>query len=362
MIRYLIKNNFKLMFRDKWVLALMLVGPILVIAVLSSAFANMMESYEEADEFRAGYRISSESSYAAYMDEIKDAGEKAGIQLENFPEGEPQEIMEQNDLKGFIDIGKDGYTLYRSDDYEIQGGILEYFMGQVDRQSFGEAVRAMIPGENDEITLPVQETEYMPAVDSKDYYGIIEAIYFAWLGVLCTAGILTAEKKNGIEERFRVSGIAETKLYLARWVPAVLIVIVTTAVTVGLSILLFGVSWGTNPMSIVVILACIMAAISVGMLLYAIVNNFAVLIIVLFSFVWGMGFIGGSFETYLFSNIPEKIKEISPIYYVNRTLVEYSCMGKSDYTGRCLLYMAVITVVGSVLAIGINKLRRRSKS
>lgn len=31
MIRYLIKNNFKLMLRNKCVLAMMLIGPILVI-------------------------------------------------------------------------------------------------------------------------------------------------------------------------------------------------------------------------------------------------------------------------------------------------------------------------------------------
>lgn len=35
MIRYLIKNNFKLMLRNKWTLAVMVLGPIMVIAILS---------------------------------------------------------------------------------------------------------------------------------------------------------------------------------------------------------------------------------------------------------------------------------------------------------------------------------------
>ena len=41
MIRYLIKNNFKLMFRNTWSVVVMLLGPILVIAVLSSAFSEL---------------------------------------------------------------------------------------------------------------------------------------------------------------------------------------------------------------------------------------------------------------------------------------------------------------------------------
>ena len=57
MIRYLIKNNFKLMFRNTWSVAVMLLGPILVIAVLSSAFSELMKSYEGVDEFTVGYRI-----------------------------------------------------------------------------------------------------------------------------------------------------------------------------------------------------------------------------------------------------------------------------------------------------------------
>lgn len=54
MIRYLIKNNFKLMLRNKWTLAVMVLGPIMVIAILSSAFGDLLKSYEGVDEFKTG--------------------------------------------------------------------------------------------------------------------------------------------------------------------------------------------------------------------------------------------------------------------------------------------------------------------
>lgn len=77
MIRYLIKNNFKLMFRNTWSVAVMLLGPILVIAVLSSAFSELMKSYEGVDEFTVGYRIQEADN--SIIEATKIAGEEAGI-------------------------------------------------------------------------------------------------------------------------------------------------------------------------------------------------------------------------------------------------------------------------------------------
>ena len=61
MIRYLIKNNFKLMARN-WVNTFMLVlCPLLVSAVLISAFSSLFESYESVGDFKAGYSIEEDS-------------------------------------------------------------------------------------------------------------------------------------------------------------------------------------------------------------------------------------------------------------------------------------------------------------
>ncbi len=362
MIRYLIKNNFKLMLRNKAILAAMLIGPILVIAMLSSAFEDMMASYESTEEFKTGYRISEDSIFSGNMEEIKRAGKEAGIVFENYPDGDPKAIMEQNDLAGFLVIEGETYTVYESADYETQGKILEYFMGQVEKQVSGQIRNSMFPKEEKEITLPVQKLEFMPAVDSKDYYGIIEVVYFIWCGVVSVAGVLNSEKRNGISQRFQISGMSEMGLYLARWVPAVLTTVCETVVTVLLTVALFGISWGNNPLTILVLLVTTMGAMAVGLLLYSVFQNLAVTIVALFTLVWFMGFFGGSFETYMFSTVSDSLKNLSPIYHVNRVLVEYSCMGKSDYTVSSILYMVAITVVCTALTIFINTIRKRGKA
>ena len=51
MIRYLMKNNLKLMFRNKWAIFFLLIAPLLTILLVSNAFDSLMKSYEVPDEF-----------------------------------------------------------------------------------------------------------------------------------------------------------------------------------------------------------------------------------------------------------------------------------------------------------------------
>lgn len=363
MIRYLIKNNLKLMLRNKWVLVTMLLGPLLVITMLSSAFGDMMASYEAVEEYAVGYRLEQDSIFAEHMDELIKAGDEAGIEFLLYPDGEPADLMEKNDLAGFLVLGTERYTVYESTDYEVQGVGLEYFMGQVERRMGRQALNAMYPVEAvSDIALPIQEIAFMPAVDAEDYYGIIEVVYFLWCGIVSAAGILNSEKKFGIDRRFRMTAVSETGLYLSKWFPAVLITVCETSVTMLLAATLFGVHWGNLPLTALVLLLAVMAACALGLFLYAVCRNLAVVVGLLFTIVWFMGFFGGSFETYMYSSLPESLKQISPIYHINRALVEYSCMGKSDYTVSCILYMAGITVVCTLLAIGIHTVRKKGRA
>ena len=57
MIRYLIKNNFKIMFRSVTNILLLLVAPLLVSAVLESAFSSLLEHYEQKERIDVGQDV-----------------------------------------------------------------------------------------------------------------------------------------------------------------------------------------------------------------------------------------------------------------------------------------------------------------
>lgn len=362
MILYLIKNNFKLMFRNKLILAAMVFGPFFVIGILSSAFEGLMKSYEPVKEFQAGYQIEKGSFWENSIETIKKAGEEAGIKLSEYPEGEPEELVKGGILSGFVKLGTEKYTIYENADNETEGAVLEYFFSQCLKESTDQIMQAEIPGIEDKtFTIPLEEIDYMPAVNSKDYYGIIEIVYFSFLGVICMADVFASEKKNGIDIKFRITSLTGFKLYIAKWLPSVLVVAAGIGIASVLSAAIFGIHWGNLSVSALVILLVIMAGISFGLMMYAISGNIAVTVIILFSSTFFMGFFGGTFETYMYSGFSESLKNLSPFYHVNRALVENSCIGHSSYNLSSILYLLAINAACTCIALLAGWAGKRGK-
>lgn len=357
MIRYLIKNNFKLMFRNTWSVAVMLLGPILVIAVLSSAFSELMKSYEGVDEFTVGYRIQEADN--SIIEATKIAGEEAGILFFEYPEGEIKDVMEKNELSGFVEFAEDKYTVYTSAYYEVEGITLEYFMNKVTNEGLNASLQIK---EQAKIVLPVEQLEYMPAIDSVDYYGIIYIVYFCWCGMICATGVLSNEKKYGIIRRFQVSNISESQNFFGKFIPIVLTVTGGMAIATIITVLLYDIHWGNPFLSTVIVFLMIVAGTALGMMLYNISDSLVITIILQFTIVWFMGFFGGSFETYMFSSTSDLLKQLSPIYHGNRALVELSCMGESSYVASTVIYSLAITVICSIIAIFAGYVRKRGKA
>ncbi|HKM34516.1 MAG TPA: ABC transporter permease [Lachnospiraceae bacterium] len=362
MIRYLIKNNFKLMLRNKWIIAIMILGPILVIATLSSAFSDLMKSYEGVDDFSVGYRVEEGSVFSKGMEAIEEAGKEAGITFLKYQEGEPKEVIESNGLAGFVEFKQNDYTVYESADFEVEGITLEYFLNRVVKMFEDSALQVMIPVEKETIELPVQTLDFLPAIDAVDYYGIIYIVYFSWCGIVCAANVLTSEKKYGINRKFQVTAISDVRMYLAKLIPVILVVTVGMMLSTIITVLLFGIHWGNILIASLLLFLTIIASSALGLMIYYLFQDVAITVIVLFTVVWFMAFFGGSFETYMYSSHSEVIKSLSPIYHINRALVENACMGHSKFTGSCVLYMLAITFGCSVIAIAVQKIRRRGRA
>lgn len=359
MIGYLIKNNCKLMFRSVWTLVIMLLGPMLVIALLSSAFDELLASYEGVDTFTVGYRLTEDSGFDALMEEIKPAALEQGMCFVEYVQGDVQKVMTEQSLAGFVEFSEDHYVVYQSADYELEGDVLAYVLDY----AMNEGVNASLGIEADDVVERLTEIpDFMPAVNAMDYYGIIEIVYFCMCGIVCITGVLGSEKKYRIGGRFRCAGLSETRNYFAKYLPLTFVVAVGMGCEAILTSVLFGVHWGDALQSALVILCLILAANAFGLMLYAMSENMAITVIVQFAVVWIMGFLGGSFETYMYSSTAESVKRLSPLYHGNRALVELSCMGNSDYVGSAIGYTLAIAGICSALAIFAGWLRKRGRA
>ncbi len=362
MIFYVIKNYAKLMCRSSMNVILLVVTPIILIAVLSSAFSSLMASYEEAGDFKAGYRISDGSPMAPYFDELKKAAEDSGVSFVEYAEGDAEELIRNGDVAGFVELGEDSCSIIKSSEHETEGKILEYMMTSFEKNIETNMLAYRNGSAVPDVALTVTRPEHMPAVDATDYYGIVETVYFLWCGIVCVAGIVNNEKKFKIIQKFRLAGLSEFKIYLSKFIPAAAVVAAGIGTAAVISVMMFGIRWGNIPLSVLIVAMMILAAIAMGLMFYSITDNIVLTIVLTFGIVWFAGFVGGSFETYLFSGHPEYLKELSPIYYGNRSLVELSSMGRTDYAGKSILISAAMTIICSAAAVLAGTIRKRGRA
>ena len=363
MIRYLIKNNFKLMMRSATNILLYIVTPVILVALLSSAFSDLLEKYKTEGSIKAGYRINAEDTDVKAQllaEQVRTAASESDIILTEYPECDVEKKIMEDDLAGFIVFEKDGkYTVYENGERKYEAKALDYLISSVDEriaQFMLDAYRSDTPPEAE---IAIEHPQYMEPIEATDYYGIVEVVYFGWCAVVCGAGIFTAEKKYHIGTKLKVSGLSELQLFLGKFIPMLLVVSISSLLTAGITILLVGVHWGSPLLSALIVVLSAAAATAFGLMFYNITGNVVVTIITVFAIVWMAGFVGGSFETYMLSTQPQVLKDISPVYHINRALTELSCMGHSDHTGSAVIYCIMIMLVSACVAVFTGYIRGR---
>lgn len=359
----LIKNNMKLMFRNKSFLLLMIIMPIIVIALLSTAFKDMMASAQEIDPFTVGYRITADNPYQTYLPELKKVSSENDVTLIEYPEGEIKSLIKNETVSAFVDIQEYDYILYQSSAKKTEAlvseSLFDNFFYQVDANTAlvtaqmekGIVDIKLLEPDSEWVAREVLPVEPMPT--STDYYGIIYIVFWSFCGIIPLAAVISSERKNAIPQRMRVSQMSRGQFYLAKFVPCFLVTFMAMGVAGAISALLFNVHWGVLPASVGIILLSTMAAAAIGVFLYQLFNKVVVSVVVGFSLTWILGLFGGSFDPYMYEDFPMTLMNASPLYYVNRTLVEFSTKGYSDYTGTCLIYLIglifVFGILGSML-------------
>ena len=353
----IIKNNLKLMLRNKVMIVVVIVSTVLVVAALSNAFHNLLDQAEDAKEFTVGYQMTENSLFARYEKILHAQLEKEGISFRKYNGEVPEKIVEEGQVEVFIDFGDEDYHIYGSSKNELQVRSIQYAMFFMTEQ-----VRA-----NDNGTAAVQNLEVgklttTKTAEAQDYYSIIEVVYFLSLCVIFLSMIIQAEKSNHIQIRFHVGNAGNGLLYFGKMIPCVLMAcVIQILITGGLVTILFDVTWGQPLISFLILCLEAVAFTAFGMIFLLLFHNMAVSIGSMFMVLWFMGFVGGTFETYMYSSVSDKIKELSPLYYLNRTLVELSIMGESSYLMPCVVYMLAMIIICVPIGIFLTG-RRKEKS
>lgn len=347
MLLTIIKNNLKLMLRSKINIALVLIGPIITIAALSNAFSSMMASYSVSDSINVGYNAN-ESDYvnlALYFSQINEEGSMTFCE---YPSKDPDKVLRSNDVDVYVIFSGNDYTVYEDSKHQAEALSVEYSLGTIFSSIKNSAIK---DSTNIPITLDEINTGKTPTADSTDYYGIIEIVYFMWCGIISLAAVISSENKNKIQNKYIMSSTPKHIIYLSKALPCIIATLLETSISISITSLLFNIHWGNLPLSFLIITLGSFALTSFGLFTFFLFKKSIIAIIFVFSAVWYAGFVGGTFESYMYSSYPESIQKLSPLYHMNRTLVEYSTLGSSSSTGNAIVYLIGFTILFFLLGI-----------
>ena len=371
MLLILIKNNLKLLLREKITWIFMLILPVLLIMVLSSAFTGMLDETYEMKELKVGYILEENSLIEESFNEFIEGFTENKINLNQMNKEDAIKELKSEEIVAFLEINDDKYTIYKNNSESIEESIFESVFSSVmysydSRKALMELLYKtasavdVVAGEGDTglVNVEVLDTEPMPSAIV--YYGIVELVYVIWMSMTISATMVNYERRASVSERIWISNVKSSTIYFGKLISTILCVVIQIGISAAVATITMDINWGDNPILIVgVILLEILAASSIGIMLATFIKSEAVVnvLCVLSAFVFG--FIGGSFQTYMYNFVSDKIANLSPLFHINRTLVQIAVKGYSEYTFMTVILLALLFVVSGFMSmIGIIRGRR----
>lgn len=347
-----IKNNLKLIIRNKALVIGVMLGMILVIAALSNAFHNLLDSAEANADFSVSYQASagSEMFEEAFTQAL--SGQDIGYVRINgsLSEDRIEKMISSGETDVFVTVAEDGFKIYGSTKSEIGVRTVQYIIHMIEANT-GLMKEGKAPRELPEIS----EIRSPETADAAQYYSKVQLVYFITLASIFIAIIIREERRNKIGLRYKLGSLGKAGIYFSKLIPVTVIALLAQVLTAGgIVTLLFDVKWGNLPLTALILVLTTIAFASFGIIFFQLFKNTALSIGLLFMIIWFCGYSGGTFETYMYSSFPDIIKRMSPLYYVNRSLIELSLNGESRFALPCILILTGIAAVSIPAGIALT--------
>lgn len=374
MLFILVKNNLKLMLRDKLSILLLIFFPILLIAVLSSAFTSLLNKNHTMEPFAVGYSIEKGSTIENNFNNFIKNFKANNITLKEMKKDKAIDNIKNDTIAAYVEINDSSYKLYKKDGLSVNTIIFENsFSSAMDIYDGSKALMSYLSEQglaskynspnavSNNNFVKFENIKADPVPSSTVYYGIVEIVYIIWFGMMAVSSVVSMERKYGVTERIGLTKANSLILFLGKLIPAVIAVSIQISIAAIASTILMKVNWGNSPMlSAAIILLEIIAVSALGILLAAIIKSQALVNVLIVIHAFFFGFIGGSCQTYMYNFISDNIAKLSPLYYINRTLVELSTKGYSSYTNKCILLLTAISFAAIVSGILVTIKERRA--
>lgn len=350
----LIKNNLKLMLRCKPIVLIVIMW-VMVTGMLSAVFSDLMTDDLDFGDFTVGYSMAEGSIYAPVKPILEQVCAENGIELMELTDGSAQKAIDSGRADVFAEFTDDGCTVYSDGEHDIEAGVTEMLVSSIlSSISIHSGVQV-----GDYVTEYKMDVQPMP--DSQMYYTVAYTVYFIWCSMIVLCIVTSSEHKNKIGARFRTTPVSSLQIYLSRFVTTALMITALAAVGIVICTLLYHIEWAEIPtISAILLLGCIAAA-AFATVLFSLISNSILAVVVGYCVLMFWGFFGGTFCPYMWAPWADGLRDVSPIYYMTRSIVELNMSGSSDFTRPAVMILCGLSVVCIPLGMAAVKFQAIEK-
>ena len=344
------KNYMKLILRSKAMLIITCLGMILTVGAVASGFHTLLDNASRSEVIRLGYEMQDGSDYSFLEGTWEPELEKENIIAQKFTHADAESIVRSGDADVFVNFTKDGFYVTGSNKKELETRIVKYILFQMEQTMLAMKADPATQIKIDPSSLPTRKVS-----EAENYYGIVQPVYFITICSIFLTMIYWSERKNHLLIRYRIGRNGAISSYFGKLISGFVVAfLVMGCIGFGLVNVVFNVHIGNPAATMGILLLTTIAFTAFGMLFFQLTKQMAVSIGLMFMVLWFAGYFGGSFETYMYSSFSESLKRLSPVYYINRSLVELSVEGQSDFILPCIIYLAAIALVSIALGAFIT--------
>lgn len=359
-------NTIKRNAKEKRVIIMMIVFPILLILILGNALKTSFEP-SSMGTITIGYLNEDNQEISEYFEEFIFSDEITEIvninKMSSFEEGKSQ--LDENEIDSFIYIGT-GYSDAISDNNEkatievvssdVAGYKATVVNSIVDSFNNGANVTSALNQlseenvtssrfEGEEVVKDVVITTSGNKPRAIDYYAITMFVMILMYGVAYVAESLGEEMFGSMKDRFRSLPVKSHEMFLGKTLGSIILLLIQGLIIFGTTKYAFGVDWGDSIGFVLLMLLLIsLFATALGIMLCTIAKNvdqirgLINMLVPLFTFISG-----GYFAIDL-----GVLKYLSPNYLMQAAF--FNNIYKGDYT-TTLTYILVL--VSLIIVIGL---------
>ncbi len=358
-----LKSDLKRQLRDRtgWVMSV--IFPLLLIFILSNAFGTLMNKTFELSPFSIGYSVTQKSPLSHSLSGLKKELTSYKITLVETTKADALKHISDNNLAGYIDFTDTGFQYYSNDNMNIDSSIFESVLQSISYSTGTYAESAKVLADygakpaNSHASgqlgslLTVNKLAAEPFPSALTYYGLVMLINILCYSAVGTVNMIHEDRQLGINRRIGLTRIGPLAVFWGRIISSTLMNLMQIGATMLMSTLLLGVNYGSQyPFVIALVLLFAVTANSVSIMLGYLVRNAAISRTLIYAISFFLNFFGGSYTQYLYaSGRLLRMMQDTPLYYINRCLVEIATRGSSSMLPDALTIMLSSIVISLVI-------------